>query len=131
MSSVSTPRVPQIPGCHNFLDPSTNKVSFSDDNLDITDDDCSDHGSETDCSEAALPPAFERIGNVRRINVKPIEEAWPSSGNGPFQCKHGKRKATCTLCTRPRGRYGREYKEKQDMMDLQREEKRRRRVRFE
>ncbi len=63
-------------------------------------------------------PRRQSIGNVTRINVLPannIEE--------PTICRHSKARLSCTICNRPRGRCGREFKNKQD--DHYREARRR------
>ena len=131
VSSLGTPRATPVPGYNNFVEPQNDSAEFLDDNdLDIIDDDGSEQGSGTDFSDMAMPPAYVKVVNGKRLHVRQVKEGWSHNVSSTVQCKHMKDKATCTLCNRPKGRYGREFKEKQDEIEMKMEEKKQKRVRF-
>eukprot|EP00112_Aurelia_sp_Birch-Aquarium-sp1_P026616 Seg955.13 transcript_id=Seg955.13/GoldUCD/mRNA.D3Y31 product="hypothetical protein" protein_id=Seg955.13/GoldUCD/D3Y31 len=90
--------------------------TLDDDDSDETCDDNENKALSTH-KEAAV---FEQIGNVRRISVRPVNE--DSEDSDAMVCLHGNDEISCTICTRPTGRCGREFKKKQD--DAKRNRKR-------
>eukprot|EP00794_Sanderia_malayensis_P009895 gene9895-10908_t len=66
-------------------------------------------------------PDIQMVGNVRRVNVL------PAGCDRPRMCRHGR--YSCTLCSRPTGRVGREFKSRQDEYNNMLRESRRRKER--
>ncbi|XP_065058282.1 uncharacterized protein LOC135686059 [Rhopilema esculentum] len=135
-SSQCSPRVLPAQGVTNFHPThafaNDNDYIFEEEGEEENEDsEVNDEVSDTDdMSEVAQPAVYEQVGNVRRITVQPANES--SYGMlEALQCHHGKRKSFCTLCTRPTGRVGREFKAQQDNFKREREEKKRKMVRFE
>eukprot|EP00794_Sanderia_malayensis_P010134 gene10134-11169_t len=68
-------------------------------------------------------PVGQMMGDVGRVNVK------AAGSDEPRPCRHGRRRVSCTLCSRPTGRVGREFKARQDEYNNMLDETRRRRQR--
>ena len=90
----------------------------------INDDDHWNETTDTDISFSSFSGEHEKIGNVRHIKVRPAINRWSHAINSTVQCKHGKIKSACTLCTRPKGRHGREFKEAEERRHRKLEERR-------
>ena len=91
----------------------------------IIDDDnnSEEETSDDNDDEEVSHVLYERVGNVRRISVQPAADN-DLEGSDTMTCLHGKDRAFCTICSRPMGRCGREFKKKQDDERRKRQRKR-------
>ena len=104
-----------------FLFPENDLEHVEYDKYEESSDECYDESSFIEGqSTESLTETTEKTKNIRRIIVQPAEDDSCNFSAGMFRCRHGRGKRSCTLCNRPVGRCGREYKEKQDNYERKR-----------